>query len=166
MLMEQTLAQWEPIALWGLVATVTMTTLLQGSQGMGLTRLSLAFLLGTFLTGNRARAGVVGFVAYMLGGWVFAVLYYLVMFNLDLVTWWLGGVIGVVHAVFLLVVVLPLLPFFHPRMATEYDGPDENRRLEPPGFMGTNYGYRTPLTTIAGHALYGVILGAAYGLTP
>ena len=32
-------------------------------------------------------------------------------------------------------------------------------RLEPPGFMGLNYGYRTPLTTLLGQAVYGGVLG-------
>jgi hypothetical protein len=45
-------------------------------------------------------------------------------------------------------------------MASTYDGPTRIRRLEPPGFMGLNYGYRTPLTTVVGHILYGAILGA------
>jgi hypothetical protein len=44
-------------------------------------------------------------------------------------------------------------------MASEYDGPTELRQLEPPGFMGTNYGLRTPLTTLLGQAVYGATLG-------
>jgi len=59
----------------------------------------------------------------------------------------------------LLVAVLPLLPYMHPRMASEYDGPTELRQLEPPGFMGFNYGLRTPLTTLLGQAVYGATLG-------
>ncbi|MDT8322253.1 MAG: hypothetical protein RQ826_17185 [Xanthomonadales bacterium] len=157
-------AEWEHIALWGLAATVTMTVVLQGSQSAGLTRLSLSFLLGTMITGRRSRASVVGFLAYMLGGWLFAGFYFLLMFHLDIQTWWLGAILGLIHALFLLVAVLPILPYFHPRMASEYEGPSELRRLEPPGFMGLNYGYRTPLTTLAGHMLYGAILGVAYGL--
>jgi uncharacterized membrane protein YagU involved in acid resistance len=160
MLFAQVTAQWEPIVLWGLVATVAMTTVLQGSQGLGLTRLSLPFLLGTAMTGRRAWASAAGFITYMVGGWVFAVLYFLIMFGLGMTHWWVGAILGLVHAVFLLVVLLPLLPSLHPRMASEYDGPDDVRRLEPPGFMGSNYGYRTPLTTIVGHVLYGAILGA------
>ena len=39
------------------------------------------------------------------------------------------------------------------------------RRLQPPGFLALNYGYRTPLTTIAAHALYGLVLGAQLTLT-
>jgi hypothetical protein len=50
-------------------------------------------------------------------------------------------------------------------MASEYEGPIHGRRLQPPGFLALNYGYRTPLTTIAAHALYGAILGAQVVLT-
>ena len=31
--------------------------------------------------------------------------------------------------------------------------------LEPPGFMALNYGHGTPVATLAGQALYGVVLG-------
>ena len=33
------------------------------------------------------------------------------------------------------------------------------RQLEPPGFMGLNYGRGTPLTTLLGQILYGATLG-------
>ena len=59
-----------------------------------------------------------------------------------------------------LVMFLPLLPHYHPRMASEYDGPGHSRRLQPPGFLALHYGYRTPLTTILAHAVYGAILGS------
>jgi hypothetical protein len=44
-------------------------------------------------------------------------------------------------------------------MASEYDGASAVRQLEPPGFTGLNYGYRTPLTTLLGQAVYGGVLG-------
>jgi hypothetical protein len=44
-------------------------------------------------------------------------------------------------------------------MASEYDGATATRQLEPPGFMGLNYGQRTPLTTLLGQAVYGAVLG-------
>jgi len=144
---------------WGLVATVAMTTILQGAQGLGLSRLSLPFLAGTFFTGNRRTAVVLGFLAYVLGGWIFALLYFLLFASLGLFAWWFGAAVGLLHGVFLLVCGLPLLPFVHPRMASEYDGATAVRLLEPPGFMGLNYGYRTPLTTLLGQAVYGAVLG-------
>ncbi len=145
--------------IWGLLATVAMTTILQGAQGTGLSRLSLSFLVGTLLTGDRRRAVVLGFALYTLGGWLFAFGYFLLFASLGIHTWWFGALAGVLHGLFLLVAALPLLPYLHPRMASEYDGPTELRQLEPPGFMGLNYGPRTPLTTLVGQAVYGATLG-------
>lgn len=58
------------------------------------------------------------------------------------------------------VCALPLLPYAHPRMASEHDGPSMGFRLEPPGFMGLNYGRGTPLTTLFAQTVYGLTLGA------
>jgi hypothetical protein len=44
-------------------------------------------------------------------------------------------------------------------MASEYDGPRTKHVLEPPGFLGLNYGYATPLTTLLAQAVYGTTLG-------
>ncbi len=78
-------AFWSMV-IWGLLATVAMTTVLQGAQGMGLSRLSLPFLAGTFFTGDRRWAVIVGFVFYVVGGWLFAFLYFLLFASLDLYT--------------------------------------------------------------------------------
>ena len=102
---------------------------------------------------------IVGFVFYVVGGWVFAFLYFMLFASLGIYTWWLGAAAGLLHGLFILVCGLPLLPYIHPRMASEYDGPTELRQLEPPGFMGLNYGPRTPLTTLLGQAVYGATLG-------
>lgn len=161
MVTPELLTHVESTLLWGLAATVVLTTVLMGSQGLGLSRLSLPYLVGTFFSGSRSHAYVVGSVLYLLGGWLFAFAYGWVFLALDLGGWWLGGLLGLVHGLFLLVVVLPMLPHLHPRMATEYDGPTELKRLEPPGFLGLHYGRRTPLTTLLGHLLYGAILGGA-----
>ncbi len=146
--------------IWGLAATVAMTTILQGAQGLGLSRLSLPFLAGTFFTGDRRRAVVIGMVFSVIGGWGFAFLYFVLFASLGVYTWWLGAGVGILHGLFLLVCGLPLLPYLHPRMASEYDGASTVRQLEPPGFIGLNYGHRTPLTTLAGQAVYGAVLGA------
>jgi hypothetical protein len=145
--------------IWGFLATLVMTIVMQGAQGLGLSRLSLPFLAGTFFTGDRRRAVIIGFAVYVVGGWLFAFLYFLLFTSLGVYTWWLGTGIGLLHGLFLLVGAMPLLPYIHPRMASEYDGASAIKQLEPPGFMGLNYGYRTPLTTLIGQALYGAVLG-------
>jgi hypothetical protein len=144
---------------WGLLATTAMTTILEASQGFGFSRLSLPFLFGTFFTGDRHRAILVGFVAYVIGGWVFAFFYFLFFASIQRANWWLGALLGVLHGIFLLVCFLPLLAYAHPRMASEHDGPRKTFMLEPPGFLALNYGYRTPLTTLLAQAVYGATLG-------
>lgn len=161
MIWPSSLPDFGEVVLWGFAATVIMTIIMYGSQFAGLSRLSLPFLVGTCLTGNRDRATVLGFITYLTGGWVFAFLYAVAFTQLGGGTWWLGTLLGLVHGLFLLVVVLPVLPSFHPRMASEYKGPTEQRRLEPPGFLGLNYGYRTPLTTVLAHMAYGAVLGGS-----
>jgi uncharacterized membrane protein YagU involved in acid resistance len=148
----------------GFIATVALSAMLATSQGLGLTRMNIPYLLGAIVTHDRDRARLYGFVAHVLNGWVFSILYVLIFEDLHTVRWWLGLLIGLVHALFVLTVGMLLLPSLHPRMATERHGPTAVRQLEPPGFMALNYGYRTPLSVFLSHAVFGAILGSLYHL--
>ena len=150
------------ILVWGLVASLGMTAVLHASQNLGWSRLNFPFLIGTAFTGDRRAANVLGFVLYFSGGWFFAFFYYLVFALLGTATWSIGLAIGLVHGILLLTALLPLLPYIHPRVASEYDDPTVERPLEPPGFLALHYGYRTPLVTLLAQALYGTILGATF----
>ena len=152
------------VLLWGLAATVVLTTVMAASQRLGLTRMSIPFLLGTMLTPNRDRAMAFGLLVHMMNGWLFALAYAGAFESWQRATWWLGAVIGLVHALFVLAVAMPIVPAMHPRMVSEYFGPTPNRHLQPPGFFALNYGYRTPLVAIGSHLVYGAILGAFYQL--
>jgi hypothetical protein len=57
---------------------------------------------------------------------------------------------------------MPLLPAFHPRMASDQQGPTPTRQLEPPGKFALNYGHRTPVSVVLAHLMYGAILGSFY----
>lgn len=158
-LLEIFFANLPQVVLWGFIATAVMTTILEASQGLGLSRLSLPFLFGTFFTERRGRAHVVGYLVYALGGWVFAFVYVALFISIGRGTWWIGLLLGVGHAIVLLVGFLPVVPYLHPRMATYYDGPARSHRLEPPGFIGLNYGYSTPLAVFVALCAYGLVLG-------
>lgn len=153
------------ILLWGFVATVVLTTLMAGSQGLGLSRMSLPFMLGTMFTPDRKRAELIGFGMHLLNGWIFALVYALVFEALGRATWWLGAGAGLIHGLFVLVAGVALLPAMHPRMASENQGPTPTRQLQPPGFLALNYGRATPLVTLVAHIIYGGILGAFYSLS-
>jgi hypothetical protein len=150
------------ILLWGFVATIVVTTIMQGGQSLGLSRMSLPFMVGTMFTANRDRAAMVGFLAHLLNGWIFAFLYALAFESWHRATWWLGAGIGLVHGLAVLVVLMPVLPGFHPRMASEQSGPEPTRMLEPPGFLALHYGRRTPLLVLLAHLAYGAIIGGFY----
>lgn len=145
--------------LWGFVGTVVLTTILALSQGMGMTRMNIPYLLGTMFTPSRDRAKWIGSIVHLLNGWIFALLYLAVFHSLHQVSWWLGGIIGFVHGMFVLTVMLPALSTFHPRMANEQYGPDVARQLEPPGFLALHYGIRTPISVLVAHVIFGAILG-------
>jgi hypothetical protein len=152
------------VLLWGFVATIVLTGTLSGSQGLGLTRMSLPFMLGTMLTPARSRAMGAGFLLHLVNGWIFAAVYALAFESVQRVSWWLGALAGLVHGLFVLLTLMPLLPGFHPRMASELHGPSPTRLLQPPGFLALHYGRRTPLVTLVAHVVYGAILGGFYRL--
>lgn len=150
--------------LWGFVATVVLTSIMAGSQGMRLTRMNLPYMLGTVFTPSRDRAKLVGFLVHMMNGWAFSLLYLATFHALGRATWWLGGLIGLVHAAFVLTAGMRILPGLHPRMASEEQGPTVARQLEPPGFLALNYGVRTPVSVVIAHLAFGVLLGTLYRL--
>ena len=150
--------------LWGFVATAVLTTVLAGSQGLGLSRMNIPYLLGTLATPDRDRAKLLGVGIHFVNGWLFSLVYVAAFHAWGMATWWLGAITGLVHAGFVLAVGLPALPALHPRMASEQHGPTVVRQLEPPGFLGLHYGYQTPVTVVVAHVLFGAILGGFYSL--
>jgi uncharacterized membrane protein YagU involved in acid resistance len=148
----------------GLLATLALSTLLTTSHGLGLTRMNLSYLLGTFVTSDREKARLYGFIVHLLNGWVFSLLYVFVFQARHMANWWFGLLIGLAHGLFVLTVGMSLLPSLHPRMASERHGPVAQRQLEPPGFMALNYGYQTPVSVFLAHAVFGAVLGSLYQL--
>lgn len=150
---------WAGWAILGLVATSALTAVLIAAQLAGLTRLDIPLVLGTIFTEDPDRARVLGFFIHLCVGQGFALGYAAVFTVLDGATWWLGGLLGVLHAAMALTVLLPLLAGVHPRMASARAGPATISTLEPPGLFALNYGIQTPAITGLAHVTYGTILG-------
>lgn len=148
----------------GFLATVVLTTIMAGSQSLGLTRMNIPYLLGTMFTAHRDRAKVVGIGVHLLIGWFFAFLYAAAFEAWGAAGWWRGAIFGLLHSAFLLVVVIPAMPGLHPRMASEQQGPTAKRQLEPPGPLALHYGVRTPLSVVLAHLAYGALIGGFYRL--
>jgi hypothetical protein len=105
----------------GLVGTLMLTTTMRAATELRLTRIDLPFLLGTAFTTNRIRAAALGYALHFGFGLAFACGYYLVLEAINDASWWLGAVLGVVHALFAgTALVNILLPLVHPRMGTRF----------------------------------------------
>lgn len=142
--------------------TAIMTGLMEAAQARRLTRISLPFMLGTLFTERRAAVRIWGSVLHLVNGLVFASGYALVFERARRSGWRLGAAVGAVHGLVVLVALLPIIQEVHPRMAEEDEGPDPTPMLEPPGFLGLHYGVQTPAVAMAGHLVYGGIVGSLY----
>lgn len=151
------------VLIWGGIATVSMTVVLETAMARGWTRMSLPYILGTVFTSNRRLAPAVGSGVHLVTGLFFAFGYALAFESLGRANIWIGAAFGVVHAA-LILIVMPAAAGIHPRMATEHEGPDARAALQPPGLFALNYGRRTPLFGLLAHVLYGAIMGSFYHL--
>lgn len=144
----------------GLVGTLVLTTMLRAASELGLTRMDLPFLLGTAVTENRVWAKAVGYALHFVFGLLFALGYWVIFVVLDESGVLLGGILGLLHALFAAsALVNVLLPVVHPRMGTGFDAAGSSPLLEPPGFLLLNYGRQTPIVTVVAHIVYGAIVG-------
>ena len=153
---------WPSLLLAGLAGTLVLTTLEAGAQQLHLTRMSLPYLLGAAFTPSRDRARVVGFLVHLVNGQVVALLYAALFDALGVVSVGWGALIGLAHSAVVLLVVVPLLPALHPRIASVEQGPTGMRQIEPPGPLALHYGLTTPLMVVVAHVLFGMVLGRLY----
>jgi hypothetical protein len=144
----------------GFAGTVVLTTLEAGAQQLNLTRMSVPYLLGAAFTRSRDRAKVIGFFTHLINGQLFALLYVAIFHALGEGGVLRGAFIGLVHSVVVLLVVMPLLPSIHPRMASLHQGPTDLRQLEPPGPFALHYGVSTPVVVVLSHIVFGALVGA------
>lgn len=150
---------WAGWALFGLVATAVLTVVMIGAQLAGLSRLDLPLVLGALVAEDPDRARAAGFFIHLGIGQGFAFGYAAAFALIGQATWWLGGLLGLLHVAVALTVFVPLLAGVHPRMASHRAGPTSTAVLEPPGLLGLNYGTQTPLVAVGAHLAYGIALG-------
>ena len=146
----------------GFIGTLVLITIIRAASEFGWTRMDLAFLLGTTVTVNRRKAKAIGYTFQFLLGILFAILYGEFFQIIGRTSWWLGAIVGALHAVFVATVLVNvLLPVVHPRIGTPETAANEVALIEPPGFLMLNYGRNTFLITLLAHIAYGAIVGWA-----
>lgn len=154
--------RWIETLVWSFGAGVTMTIVFACGQALGLTRLDIPFILGTMFTSDRDRAKIAGHALNLFASVAFGAVYIL-FFEIHAHSGLLyGAQIGLIHGLFILMILIPLMPGIHPRMVSDARGPEPTRLLQPPGFFAMNYGRHTPWVTLAAHVVFGAILGTFY----
>ena len=144
----------------GFVGTLVLTTALRAANELGLTRVDLPFLLGTAVSGDRARAKALGYLMHLAAGEMFALVYFAIFTAIDTSGWLLGALLGLLHGIVSATALVNiLLPVVHPRMGSTLSAADSSPLLEPPGFLLRNYGRSTPIVTLIAHGAYGSIIG-------
>jgi hypothetical protein len=152
---------WSSLA-GGFLGTLVLSTMLRAASELRFTRMDLPFLLGTSVTENRRRAKVYGYLFLFALGLAFAIVYGVCFAAIGRSGWWLGGLVGALHALFTsTVLVNVLLPILHRHIGTPETAADEIALIEPPGFLMLNYGRNTFLVTLVSHMMYGAIVGWA-----
>jgi uncharacterized membrane protein YagU involved in acid resistance len=124
--------------------------------------MNLPSRLGSAGSRARDRAKVYGTALHALFGWLFSFVYVIAFEVWGEASWWRGALLGLVHAAFVLTILMPMLPGLHPTMASERRGPTVVRQLEPPGFLGLHYGFQTPISIVFAHIVFGTLLGILY----
>lgn len=159
MLFHYLTVDWIGWLTFGFVATAVLTAILVGAQLGRQTRMDLPTMLGTLFTADLDRARLPGVLVHFGIGQVFALFYASAFALLGRSGLLLGAGFGLVHGLLALTLLIPILPAFHPRMASERTGL-ELAVLEPPALFAQNYGRRTVAVTLLAHLAYGAILGA------
>lgn len=156
----------------GLVATIVMSAMMKTASSMGLTQMPpMHQISGTMFSGDEDVANKIGFAVHyaMMGTVVFGLIYAGIIAAVGVNAVLAGVVIGLVHALIVGGMAMPMMPAMHPRMGkvpvsgggtvTQEHG---ELRLSAPGFFGARWGTMTPAGVIAGHVVYGLVLGLVY----
>lgn len=150
---------WAGAAVWGVVATAAFTLFSLIGAAMGMTRMDLLDLLGSMVarSGSAASRTIGGLVHHMNGAllaiaWAYGVA--LVGLPANWATGLAWGAVLTVLALWMMSAIASVHPAI--RRGEQAD----------PGPAATNFGALTPLGSLMGHLVYGVVLGLTYDAWP
>lgn len=146
---------WSGAIVWGIVATVAFTLFTMMGKAVGMTNMDLLDLLGSvFAKPGTERSRITGAIIHHLNGALLAVAW---AYGVLLMGWtadWSSGLLWGVVLWALALLMMSSIGAVHPAI----------RRGEQadPGPAATNFGKLTPLGSLFGHIVYGVLLGLLY----
>lgn len=150
---------WGGAIIWGIVATAAFTLFSIMGKAMGMTRMDLLDLLGSmFVPAGTSASRALGAVIHHVNGALLAIAWaYGVALLAWPANWWTGLLWGIVLWV-LALILMSSIGAVHPAI--------RRGEQDDPGPAAMNFGRMTPLGSLLGHAVYGLVLGWLYQTWP
>lgn len=146
---------WLGAIIWGIVATMAFTLFSMMGKAMGMTRMDLLDLLGSMVTTpGTSTSRMTGAVMHHMNGALLAIAWAYGVALLNLPANWLTAMEWGVILWLLALLMMTTVGSVHPAI--------KRGEQEDPGPAATNFGKMTPLGSLMGHLVYGLVLGLLY----
>jgi hypothetical protein len=150
---------WPGAIVWGVVATAVFTAFSMMGAAMGMTRMDLLDLLGSAVFPPRTAASRgLGAVVHHMNGALLAVAWGYGVALVDLPANWATGLLWGGILTVLALWMMSAIGSVHPAI--------RRGEQEDPGPAATNFGVMTPVGSLMGHLVYGLVLGFTYANLP
>jgi len=140
----------------GFLATLAMTALMYMGPVMGLPEMSIANMLGTMFASGPGLALAIGLlIHFMMGSLLFPLAYHFLFqpgagSGTPRGLWFGAGLWALANFM-----IMPMMSIVHPLV--------RSGAMRAPGLLMLNLGAMAPLGSLAGHLLYGALLGKLAG---
>lgn len=142
-----------------MVATFAMLALMVMGKKMGMTRMDLNDLVGSmFVRPGSSRSKAIGAGMHLMDGALLGIAFAYGIALLGWVATWATGLLWGVILWMLAAILMSSIGAVHPAMRR---GDEED-----PGPAAINFGPMTPVGSLMGHAVYGIVLGGLYQMAP
>lgn len=146
---------WDGAAVGGAWAAFAFLVFAMVGEAVGVTKMNILDLLGSIFAPPHSKSSqALGFFIQLINGALLGVAYAYGLLLAQLPAGWSTGVLWGIILWVLSLILMTSIGGVHPAI---------RRHLEDdPGLAATNFGRMTPLGTLIGHAIYGVVLGLLY----
>ncbi|MPY81201.1 MAG: hypothetical protein GEV04_22835 [Actinophytocola sp.] len=150
---------WVGAIVWGVIGTIAFTLFSIVGAAMRMTRMDLLGMLGNTIArpGSRASKGI-GLVIHHMNGAILAIAWLYTVALLGLPANWATGLAWGAVLTLLALLMMTTIGSVHPAM--------RSGAQDDPGPAAVNFGALTPVGSLLGHLVYGVVLGIGYSVLP
>jgi len=150
---------WPGAIVWGVVATAVFTLFSMMGTAMGMTRMDLLDLLGSVVARpGSAASRALGAVMHHANGALLAIAWAFGVALVDLPANWATGLLWGAILTPLALLMMSTIGSVHPAI--------RRGEQQDPGPAALRFGAMTPMGSLMGHLVYGLVLGLTYDAWP